>query len=387
MRMARAGRKKKNVKKINKRFRIVIAVLACMVLAGVSITVYSKYYKTGYNKGMAIASSFYFSSNYMAALDNVNKDYADYQALMEYIAETYTEDSIITSTNSDPWSGEGACTFYVKIRNYDNYLLYNDIDLNVDYRVNFMLLEDPQGAVYTVSDSANVSTPLKWENGKGTVASFTGKLPGGTSRYDEYQLKVTKPDNAEYIPANVLMVAYPIGPSYLTGTKCIAGIISAKYKEREFNIEKQGFTIVETADYQQNWRKAIEKEAGFEYQLITSGSFSSSDSMTARKKIKLKWNSKMFQINANDEYYLKTQDPDNPEGTYSISTVPDENGIYWGEMEIEISSYYSVKFVFFRNTDVVDAVTGKVSFEQELENMKDREEFEKSIYAEVLDGN
>lgn len=379
MRMARSGRKKENGKKLNKRFRIVIAVLACVILAGVSITVYSKYYKTGYNKGMSIASGFYFSSNYMATLDDVDKDYTDDQALMEYIAANFAEDAIITSTNDDPWSGENSYAFHVRIRNYDNFLLYNDIDLNVDYRVNFMLLENPQGAAYSVSDLVGANkTSLEWKNGKGTVVSFTGRLPGGASKFDEYQLEVARPgDGSEYIPARVLMVAYPVGPSYLTGTKCIAGIISARYKEREFNIEKQGFTIAETADYEANWKKAVEKEAGFEYQLITSGSFSSSDPMTARKKIKLKWNSKMFQINANDEYYLKTQDPDNPEGTYKISTVPDANGIYWGEMEIEISSYYSVKFVFFRNTGFVQGLAG----------MTDKEAFEKSVYAEVVNGN
>lgn len=372
MRMARSGRKKENDKKLNKKFRIVIAVLACVILAGVSITVYSKYYKTGYNKGMSIASGFYFSSNYMATLDDVDKDYTDDQALMEYIAANFAEDAIITSTNDDPWSGEDRYTFHVRIRNYDNFLLYNDIDLNVDYRVNFMLLEDPQGAAYSVSASDGTNlTPLEWTNGKGSVASFTGRLPGGASRYEEYQLMVAKPsDGSEYIPARVLMVAYPVGPSYLTGTKCIAGIISARYKEREFNIEKQGFTIAETADYQTDWKKAVEKEAGFEYQLITSGSFSGSDSMTARKKIKLKWNSQMFQINANDEYYQAVK------GTNKYYSV-NENGIDYQVMEIEISSYYSVKFVFFRNTGFVQGLAG----------MTDKEEFENSVYAEVVNGN
>ena len=58
---------KDKVKKMNKKSRIMAAVLAVLVLAGLTGTVYSKYYKTGYNKGMAIASGFYFSSDYMAS--------------------------------------------------------------------------------------------------------------------------------------------------------------------------------------------------------------------------------------------------------------------------------------------------------------------------------
>ena len=43
---------KDKMKKMNKKSRIMAAVLAGLVLAGLTGTVYSKYYKTGYNKGI-----------------------------------------------------------------------------------------------------------------------------------------------------------------------------------------------------------------------------------------------------------------------------------------------------------------------------------------------
>lgn len=362
--MQRAGtrRKSKNYIKVNKRFRIVIAMLACLIFAGASLTVYSKYYKTGYNKGMAIASGFYFSSNYMASLDEIKG------LTMEEIAENYL-DSIIISANRTAWQGEDAYSFQVEIRNYDNQLLYNDRDLNVEYQVNFMLLEEPQGATYTVKSADGKTQTLVWQNGKGSVASFTGKLAGGVLKADIYELIVGKTaDGSAYVPSNVLMVAYPTGPDYLINTKYIAGIVKANYEEREFKIESgTGFTVSKTTDYETDWKAAIEKESGFVYQLITSGKFTGSEVAATRKKIRLKWNSDMFKINENDDYYLSVKGTDQ---CYSEN----DNGINWQVMEIEVLPYASLKFVFFRNN----------GFETKVAAMSDSSEFEDSIKVEVL---
>ena len=131
---------KDKMKKMNKKSRIMAAVLAGLVLAGLTGTVYSKYYKTGYNKGMAIASGFYFSSDYMAALEDTKGLAVD--SVMEEIVKNHL-DTIVSSANGTPWMGTNVYDFHIKIRNFDNQLLYNDKDLNVEYRVEFLLLDEP----------------------------------------------------------------------------------------------------------------------------------------------------------------------------------------------------------------------------------------------------
>lgn len=362
MQRAKEKRKRNKVRQVNKRLRIAITVLACLFLAGVSLTVYSKYYKTGYNKGMAIASGFYFSSNYMAAVDEIKG------LSMEEIAAGYT-DLIIVSANRDAWKGTDAFPFNIEIWNYDNQLLYNDKDLNVEYKVSFMLLEEPQGATYTVSDGKN-SYPLEWKNGKGSVVEVTGKLAGGMPRVDTYTLTVGMQTPADYVPAGVLMVAYPTGPDYLKDTRYIAGIVKANYEDREFKIESgTGFTVSKTQEYKDNWKEAIEKESGFVYQLITSGNYTGSETTATRKKIKLMWDSDMFKINENDDYYQSVK------GTGQYYSVV-ENGVNWQVMEIEVLPYASLKFVFFRND----------GFKSKIAAMADTDSsgFEESVKVEVL---
>lgn len=359
--MQRAKNKRNKKTQVNKKFRIGAIALSCLILAGVSLTVYSKYYKTGYNKGMAIASGFYFSSNYMAAVDEIKG------LDMEQIAADYA-DLIIVSSNSNAWKGTDAFSFNIEIWNYDNQLLYNDKDLNVEYKVCFMLLEEPKGATYTVTDGSNNSYPLEWNNGKGSVMELSGKLAGGQPRTDTYTLTVGMTSASDYAPASVLMVAYPTGPDYLVNTKYIAGIVKANYEDREFKIESgTGFTVSKTQDYKDDWKGAVEKESGFVYQLITSGNYTGSEATATRKKIRLMWDSDMFKINENDDYYQSVKN--NVDQYYDDP----KDGINWKVMEIEVLPYSSLKFVFFRNDN----------FDSKLASMT-QNGFEESVKAEVL---
>ncbi len=363
--MQKKGKKRNIVRQVNKKVRITITVLACMLIVGVSLTVYSKYYKTGYNKGMAIASGFYFSSNYMASVDEIKG------LTVEEIAARYT-DSIITSANLDSWKGTDAFTFNIEIWNYDNQLLYNDKDLNVDYKINFILLEEPTGAAYSVTDGTTTYS-LEWKEGKGTAVSFDGSLAGGMPRADSYQLTVGK-TSGDYAPSEVLMVAYPTGPDYLVNTqytRYIAGIVKANYEDREFKIESgTGFTVSKTQEYADDWKKAVEEESGFEYRLITSGNYTGSGTTVTRKKITLKWNSDMFKINKNDVYYQEVKD----DSTRYYTVM--EDGVEWQVMNIEVLPYASLKFVFFRNDE----------FDNKINAMSQSSQFERSVQVE-LDNN
>lgn len=365
---------KDRLKKMNKKSRIAAAVLAVLVLTGLTGIVYSKYYKTGYNKGMAIASGFYFSSDYMAALEDSRGLHTD--TVMDEIVQNYL-DTIVSSANRTPWMGTDVCDFHIEIRNFDNQLLYNDKDLNVEYRVEFMLLDEPQGASYSIK-FRNVTKRLEWKNGKGTIVSFTGELPGGLLSADQYNLEVAMLDVAGYVPARVLMAAYPIGPDYLANTKCIAGTVKANYEEKEFKIEPgSGFAVTKTTEYKDDWESAVKSESGFVYQLITTGSYTGTGNTSTRKKIRLKWRSDMYKINKNDEYYISLQQ--DPDFNDKYKTEQDDKGIEWQIMEIEVMPYASIKFVLFRNPGS-DTEPG---FEDIIKDM-DRTAFESSATAEVI---
>ncbi len=347
---------KQKFKKLNKKSRLLITAMGVLILAGTSFSVYAKYYKTGYNKGMAIASGFYFSSNYMAPHEDIKG------LTMEEIADGY-RNTIIASV--DDWHGTDTHFVSVEVRNYDTQLLYNDKDLNVEYQVNFMLLDEPAGANYSVRYGSDTKA-LSFNAGKGTVASFTGTLPGGGLSANGYELTVAKTGSAAYVPSDILMVAYPTGPDYLVGTRCIAGIIKFDYVEKEFKIEDHGFEIRKTWD-SANWKQDVDKESGFIYELITSGNYTGSETTATRKKIQLKWDASMFKINANDKYYL------------SVAGTPDyyqvtESGILYQVMEIEVLPYASLEFVFFRNE----------GFDDKIKGMTNCTEFEESVQVKVL---
>ncbi len=347
--MRSIDRIKQKFKKLNKKSRLLIAAVAALVLAGTSFSVYAKYYKTGYNKGMAIASGFYFSSKHMAAHEDIKG------LTMEEIAAGY-RNTIIASV--DDWHGTDTHSVTVEVKNYDSQLLYNDKDLNVEYQVNFMLLDEPIGANYSVKYGSTTKT-LGFNAGKGTVVSFTGTLPGGGLSADGYELIVAKTGGAAYAPSDILMVAYPTGPDYLVGTRCIAGIIKFDYVEKEFKIEDSGFEIRKTWD-SANWKQDVDKESGFIYELITSGNYTGSETTATRKKIQLKWDASIFKINANDKYYLSVA------GTPNYYQVT-EGGVVYQVMEIEVLPYASLKFVFFRNDDFetkVNAMTSSTNFEE-----------------------
>lgn len=400
-------KKIRNFIKVNKPVGIVVTVLACLAVVGVSFTVYSKYYKTGFNKGMATASGFYFNSNLMASVDGLN-------VLSEEDVHNIPDDvleSVIISSNPTAWQGEKPLDFTVEVRNYDNQLLYNDKDLDVEYEILFMLMDKPVRADYLVQPDGSAEDPIKMqyedEDGNRAVYRFRGTLPGGQTNEDIYKVIVDpKAGDGDYEPISVLMVAYPIGPEYLRGTKSIAGKLQAIYQEKEFSIEKANFTICEREEYLsteslKEWaEEVIFKESGFVYQIYTSGNFSG-NGLAARKRIQLIWREDMYKINHYDSYYQALL-KDAEEGKINFedrfykanilededgNIIEDENGNIigieanengkWRVMEIDILPYASLKFTFFR----------KDGFEDAFKDAENRDVFEKSVRVRLPDEN
>lgn len=363
-------KKIQNLIKVNKSVRIVVTVLACLIVVGVSYTVYSKYYKTGFNKGMSIASGFYFNSNYMASVDEL-RGMTDEE--MTKIPDDVME-TIIRSSRSTS-EIDGGYSFSVEVRNYDNQLLYNDKDLDVQYNVFFMLLEQPVNASYSVTLSkggSNQTKQLEWENGQGKIARFENNtLQGGTPRADIYRLNIKPDDGQAYEASDVLMIAYPVGPDYLQGTKAIAGIVRADYVEKPFEIDEDesGFVICKDSGYdEEHWKERVLQESGYEYRVYTSGNYSGSGAVT-RKTIRVKWRTDMYQINNFDTYYQEAA----KDSTRLTTEMIDGNE--YQVMSIDVLPYAFLKFTFFRAD----------GFENVINSTADKEVFERSVFAEVAD--
>lgn len=345
----------------NKRTKKAAVIFGCLILGSllvfISFTVYSKYYKTGYNKGMATASGFYFSSNYL-----VDAELSEIKTIEELAARTDLLDSLPVTANNTVWSGD-SFHFSVDIRNYTNQLLYNDIDLNVSYQVEFLLIEEPQGAGYEVrKGTAGSYKPLTKTASAAEKAVFEGTLEGGRLTVESYDLKVTLQGASgdAYVPAKILMLAYPTAPSYLVDTKKIAGIITADYNQKEMEITEQSFTVDKDGFTDSTWKDIAKKESALVYQIKTTGNYSGGSSDNIKRKIKVSWNPGMYELNQNDKY---KNDAD---------TVYDEAG---GTMIIETMPYASIKFVFFKKTE----------FDAKLDGGMSLEEFRKTVTAEIID--
>lgn len=336
----KTGKRKKSKQWKSKKSYLIIGLLACVFLAGASITVYSKYYKTGYNQGMAIASGFYFSSNYMYEEEAIN-NYTIKELAKSQDGKLVHEDLInklISAVSKEAWNTNGSSISYtfnnIEVRNYANSLLFNDEELNVSYQVEFALLDANAGAEYKVRKKGTGTYTSITNDGNGnlTTASFHGVLKGGELSEDVYELQVTRPQTGEYTPARILIMAYPEGDAFSQNPRKIAGIVKAEYNQAEMEIIDQKFTIEDELE-DSTWRERVKKESAFIYQLKTTGGFYVEGDDNMLQKIKIKWNPAVLALNENDKYK-------NESGTQYDASL--------GEMIIETAPYSSIKFVFFK---------------------------------------
>lgn len=354
------------------RKKAVLILAGCLILAGASFTVYSKYYKTRYEKGMAIASGFYFSSNYMYEEEGLN-DIEDIEELTRRSGGKLVHEDLVNrlmvAVSNKPWAAGNSYTFDVEVRNHINQLLYNDQELNVAYMVEFVLLDEPDGADYSVGKTVNgadVGNDIPLNDGN-TIkkAGFQGTLEGGRLTWENYVLRVRLGSGQtadSYKPARVLMMAYPVEPAFLEDTKKIAGIIKAEYNITEMEITDQKFTIEDELK-EDSWQEQVKKESALVYQLKTTGNYFVQETDNMMQKIRIKWNPNIFSLNKNDRYL------NHAEGTRLVEYDGDA-----GVMVIETAPYSSIKFVFFKKED----------FDAEIQSMM-LDEFKNTIQAEKVE--
>lgn len=370
MQKVKPGKREKSEKqkKNNKIPRIVIAAAAGLLLLGVSFTVYAKYYKTGYNKGIAIASGFYFSSNYMTELDLEDENAKQIGSIEELKNQPDLLIRIPVRASNSGWNNNGSSfdtSFLVDVDNYDNQLLYNDVDLNLSYTVEFILLDAPEGVTYQVCKGSDTSGYVTFDENQ--KASFQGKLEGGKLSFDTYQFQVSISNLDDYKTAGILALAYPTDPAYVQGTKKIAGIITADYREVEMEITRQGFTI-ESSLTDTNWREAVKAESAYVYQVKTTGNYSADMLGGQKQKIKVTWNPKLYKLHRYDQYRLELEEK------YSGAELQNYFNEDQGFMIVETLPYSSIQFTFFK----------KDGFDTELGKISDLEGFKNSVHAEKL---
>lgn len=378
--MQREQIKERIIHKLGKKsrgLRVAAALLACLILAGTSFVVYSKYYKTGYNKGMAVASGFYFSSNYMTELDLEQAGVKEIQSIEELQAQTDLLNSLYVKAADTPWNTEPngstvSTTILLDIDNYSNQILYNDEDLDISYQVEFILLDEPSGVTYQIAKGTEGQYQPLTQNPK---VVFTGDLEGGKLSWDTYRIRVAIADINRYTPARILALAYPTSPSYVKNTRKIAGIITGDYQASEIEITEQGFTIEKELEEAGDWKKAASEESALVYQIRTTGNYFGDGESGYRQKIKLTWDPEMYKLNKYDKYRLEL------EKKYEGS--PDELKQYLDEeqgfMIVEILPYSSIKFVFYKAAD------GTTGFDQKLQTFSDLEAFKQTVQAEKID--
>lgn len=354
-------KKKRRVKKTekgNRKVYLIAGLMACLLLVGVSITVYSKYYRTGYNQGMAIASGFYFSSSYMyeeEGLDNIKNIEELAKRKNGTLVHEELVNRLISSVSNETWNGN-SYTFHIDVRNYANQLLYNDKDLSISYKVEFVLLDadTTSNGTYEVRKGNSGSYTKITNNGNGSIrkASFQGTLAGGQPLEDDYELRVTlTKGTADYVPARVLIMAYPEGIAFVQNPLKIAGIVRADYNQAEMQIIDQKFTIEDELESSSDWKKRVKEESAFVYQLKTTGGYYVEGNDNMMQTIKIKWDPDMFVLNQNDRY-IKAKDTQ-----YDPKT---------GEMIIKTVPYSSIKFVFFKK----EGFDGKVDAMGSLNTFK-----------------
>lgn len=363
-------KKKRRVKKTekgNRKVYLIAGLMACLLLVGVSITVYSKYYRTGYNQGMAIASGFYFSSSYMYEEEGLN-NIKNIEELAKRKNGTLVHEELvnrlISSVSNETWNGNNY-TFHIDVRNYANQLLYNDKDLSISYKVEFVLLDadTTSNGTYEVRKGNSGSYTKITNNGNGSIrkASFQGTLAGGQPLEDDYELRVTlTKGTANYVPARVLIMAYPEGIAFVQNPLKIAGIVRADYNQAEMQIIDQKFTIEDELNKlsSDEWKNRVIEESAFVYQLKTTGGYYVEGNDNMMQTIKIQWNPDMFVLNKNDRYGTAK------DTQYNASK---------GEMIIKTVPYSSIKFVFFK----------KEGFDGVVENMT-LDEFTKAVRVSII---
>lgn len=315
---------KLNINKKNLR----IALMVCLVLVlSISGTALAKYYATRNNKGVSVAAGLYFNSNCLGNVPGEIKELPD----------------VDVTTMPGYVNKEGGNIFHLEIRNYDNHILFNELYLDVEYTISFMLVEGASASIEYKDESGTITNvPLLL----GQPVTLTGQiLPGGTAYYDSYT--VTTENTTDGKKAKVMVMAYPTAPDYVASAKeemRLVGVLQAEPKIVEVGIDTSRFLIEDRTEFVTDWKNQVEKMSGLVYAIKTNGDDVSSSTGAIKGELEVTWNSRMLDINQYDPYYLDAMEED------TITTNGDLK-----TMRIRVLPYANIKITFYKTADFVKA--------------------------------
>ena len=243
--------------KIPKKWVYVFAlvVIGIGIIGGVT---FAKYYANNSNKGVTAAANYYFSSDVLD--DAVNKEENPAVGKEEW-KEVY---------NTDAWEGQSDYEFDVNIQNYQNQLLYNSDNLDIEYEITFKLLKVEVGKTYSITcGSENVGTL----ESKGQEITYKKTIKGGTAKSDTFTVTFPQPNEVtdEYVSPGIEVVAKITGPNFLANTNTTIGaVLHVGILKADYNLEGK-FEFFDSYKADTSWGDAstavINSMAAFPYSI------------------------------------------------------------------------------------------------------------------------
>lgn len=365
--------KNKDIKKKKTGYRMYLGmaiVVVCVVLC--SYNMYAKYYASRYNKGVTVASNLYFGSDKL-------KRAIGHTDINELLSDRDEIDKLSIITNEGSWSS-GTLRMSFEIQNFDNSILYNDSNLDIDYKVKFVLLDAQQGAKYYAVAPDNTKKELDTVN---KPVEFEGTIKGGTLAADTYGIDVEMVSSADYKESRVLVMAYPVSPKYIYRPESenqeyrLLGIFQGHTTQAEISIESARFKVQDDTGYDSTtWKNMVSDLSGYIYNVKTVGDALVDNSTASGQQLRITWDKRYVQIDVSDENYLYALEHD-------ADLLPDSPDRYYKEEDdyasliIRILPYSSIDITFYKSADFNAALT--------LQPADDsgREWFENLVIAEM----
>lgn len=306
----------------------VVVVISVLMIALLGSSSFAKYYSMQQQKGVAVASDFYFSSDILKSgvTINNNNEPEDFSSLTAYRANTWHSND--TSSVVD-----------FLVRNYDNNLLYNDENIEIEYTVYAKLAEeDSSGDIsYYLVDSKNNS--VRKTLTENSVAEITGVLTGGEILSNSYYIQYEHAANTQATPVDIYVWVVPTYPSYMPKNQYSMGSVISigKASNNTFTFEsKWGFLELNdsTAELSQELKNVINSQIGFVYNISTTGS-NTTDVNVNEVNVRISWDSKYVEMDRFSKFYNSTFEQN---GT--IKT-----------MDIVINTYTSNDILFYRTSN------------------------------------
>lgn len=327
--------------------------------------IFGKYYAARYNKGIAVASNLYFNSDKLTKSTGITD-------IDSIINDDDSIRKINVFTNSGSWSS-GDLLLSFDIRNYDNNILYNEKELNIGYKVHFVLLDEPEGAEYSVVSSDNVSYPL---SDKGSSVELEGMTVGGSLDADIYGIQVRMTSQENYKAARVLVLAYPVSPDYVyrdtqdNQEYRLLGIFQGHPTDMQISIENACFKVQEASGYNDStWRSMVEDLSGYIYNIKTAGDVVLDNNTAAKQEAVVTWDNRYVTIDKYDENYQYALEHDMQVADESEKYIQ-VNGDYTS-MTIMVLPYTSIDMTYYKTENfhselqaqASDSAKGKAWFE------------------------